>query len=155
MKFSEFNLAITDIETTGLSEIDHEIIENYIHDDDQDLIDKLIIDKSHEWYRQEGISELLQFENMNLGSLLELEIAPYFLQIIKNFIGVKRVIDKENKRSVFYVAGLSEHSTTGAGFYLLTEWSRLCKKFGYETPFLVMLRFEPGNLENWTLVFEK
>ncbi len=77
-------------------EIDHEIIENYIYDNDQDLIDKLIINKSHEWYQQEGISELLKFENMNLGSLLELEIVPYFLQIIKNFIGIKKVIDKEN-----------------------------------------------------------
>ncbi len=76
--------------------IEHEKVESYIDKDDQELIDKLIIDKSHEWYQQEGISELLKFENMNLGSLLELEIAPYFLQIMKNFIGVKRIIDKEN-----------------------------------------------------------
>ena len=87
--------------------IDHEIIENYMDENDQNLIDKLIIDKSHEWYRQEGIAELLEFENMNLGSILELEIAPYFLQTLKNFIGVKRVIDQENPSIVISSTSLS------------------------------------------------
>jgi glycosyltransferase involved in cell wall biosynthesis len=80
--------------------IDHDVIENYILDDDQKLIDELIIKKSHEWYDQDGISEFLKFENMNLGSLLELEIAPYFLEIIKNFIGIKRVMEKENPSEI-------------------------------------------------------
>ncbi len=88
--------------------IDHEKIENYIHENDQNLIDKLIIEKSHEWYKQKGISELLKFENLNLGSLLELEIAPYFLQIMKNFIGVKRVIDEENPSIVISSTSLTQ-----------------------------------------------
>jgi glycosyltransferase involved in cell wall biosynthesis len=87
--------------------IDHQMIENYIEKNDQDLIDKLVIDSSHEWYSQEGITELLEFENMNLGSLLELEIGPYFLQIIKNFIGVKRVIEKENPSNIICSTPLS------------------------------------------------
>jgi len=80
--------------------IDHEIIENYILDDDQKTIDELIIKKSNDWYKQDGISEFLKFENMNLGSLLELEIAPYFLEIIKNFIGIKRIISTENPSEI-------------------------------------------------------
>ncbi len=80
--------------------IDHKKIENYIRENDQNLIDKLTIEKSHKWYEQKGISELLEIENLNLGSLLELEIAPYFLQVMKNFIGVKRVIDKEKPSTV-------------------------------------------------------
>jgi glycosyltransferase involved in cell wall biosynthesis len=88
--------------------IDHEKIENYIHENDQNLIDKLIIETSHEWYKQKGISELLKFENLNLGSLLELEIAPYFLQIMKNFIGVKRVIDEENPSIVISSTSLTQ-----------------------------------------------
>jgi glycosyltransferase involved in cell wall biosynthesis len=87
--------------------IDHQMIENYIDKNDQDLINKLIISNSHDWYRQKGIAELLEFENMNLGSLLELEIGPYFLQIMKNFIGVKRVIDKENPSSILCPTSLS------------------------------------------------
>ena len=94
-------------ETLSQMGIDHQMIENYMHENDQNLIDKLIIDKSHEWYRQEGITELLEFENMNLGSLLELEIGPYFLQTMKNFIGVKRVIDQENPSIVISSTSLS------------------------------------------------
>lgn len=75
--------------------IEHEIVENYIGENDQREIDKFVIDKSHEWYKQEGISDFLQFENLNLGSLLELEITPYFLRIMKNFLGVKRIVEKE------------------------------------------------------------
>jgi len=75
--------------------IAHEKVENYIDINDQNLIDKLVIDKSHEWYEQEGISDFLQFENLNLGSLLELEITQYFLLIMKNFVGVIRIIEKE------------------------------------------------------------
>lgn len=73
----------------------HEKVENYIDINDQNLIDKLVIDKSHEWYKQEGISDFLQFENLNLGSLLELEITSYFLPIMKNFVGVIRIIEQE------------------------------------------------------------
>ena len=73
----------------------HEKVENYIDINDQNLIDKLVIDKSHEWYKQEGVSDFLQFENLNLGSLLELEITPYFLLIMKNFVGIRRIIEKE------------------------------------------------------------
>ena len=85
----------------------HQMIEHYIEKNDQNLIDRLVIDSSHEWYSQEGIAELLEFENMNLGSLLELEIGPYFLQTIKNFIGVKRVIEKENPSNIVCSNSLS------------------------------------------------
>ncbi len=77
-------------------QIKHEKIENYIDTNDEILIDRLIIEKSHEWYKQPEISNLLQYDNLNLGWLLELEFPPYFLSVVKNFIGIIRVIDKEN-----------------------------------------------------------
>ena len=74
----------------------HEKLENYLDKNDEESINKLMLLKSHEWYAQKEISNLLQFENMNLGSLLELEITPYFLGILKFFLGIIRIIDKEN-----------------------------------------------------------
>jgi glycosyltransferase involved in cell wall biosynthesis len=80
--------------------INHEKLENYLDKNDEELIDKLMLLKSHEWYTQKEISNLLQFENMNLGWLLELEITPYFLRILKNFLGIIRIIDKENPLTI-------------------------------------------------------
>ncbi len=76
--------------------IDHEKLEDYFDKNDEELIDKHMYLKSHEWYNQKEISNLLQFENINLGWLLELEITPYFLKILKNFLGIIRIVDKEN-----------------------------------------------------------
>ena len=80
--------------------ITHKKIEDYIDKNDEKLIDTLMLLKSHEWYTQKEISNLLQFENMNLGWLLELEITPYFLKILKNFLGLIRIINQENPSSI-------------------------------------------------------
>lgn len=76
--------------------IEHEQVETYIDKNDQELIDNLVVEKTKQWYKQEGIESLLQFENLNLGSLLELEIPQYFLPIMKNFVGMIRIIEREN-----------------------------------------------------------
>ena len=75
--------------------IEHEFVESYISKEDEQLIDKFMLDKSHEWYQLDSVSNLLQFENINLGWLLELEITPYFLRILKIFLGLIRIINKE------------------------------------------------------------
>lgn len=67
---------------------------------------------------------------------------------------VERIIDHENKRSVFYVAGISELSTVGAANFLMTEWGKLQQKFGNNKNFLVMLKFEPNDYRRWTKIFE-
>lgn len=80
--------------------IEHDKIENYIDNDDQNLIDELSIGKAIGWYNQDGISDLLQYENLNLGCLIEGEFSRYLLQIMKNFVGVIRLIDKENPLTI-------------------------------------------------------
>lgn len=67
---------------------------------------------------------------------------------------VERIIDHENKRSVFYVAGISELSTVGAANFLRTEWGKLQRKFGNDKNFLVMLKFVPNDYRRWTKIFE-
>lgn len=58
------------------------------------------------------------------------------------------------KKTIFYAAGLSEIGTVGAAKFLSTEWRRLYKKYK-KSPFLVMLRFEPTNIRNWIIEFER
>jgi len=68
---------------------------------------------------------------------------------------VERIRDNDTNRNIFYVAGLSELSTTGAADYLIENWRELQNKYGYEKNFIVMLRFEPTDYKKWTIAFER
>ena len=68
---------------------------------------------------------------------------------------VERIVDEKRRRCVFYVAGLSELATAGAVHFLATEWARLYRKYGNNTSFVVMLRFEPTDFRRWSIVFER
>src|SRR5437588_5104754 len=68
--------------------IEHEKVESYIDTQDRNLIDDLTLDRTTGWYKEASISKFLQYDNTNLGWLLELEIVSYFVQTIKSFVGV-------------------------------------------------------------------
>lgn len=83
------------------AQIQHELVENYFESSDENYIDELIVDKSTNWYKDEEISKLLIFENINLGWLLEIEIFSYLAQIIKKFVGITRLFEKECFEEVY------------------------------------------------------
>lgn len=91
----------------------------------------------------------LQWTNQ---TIINVEGVPPLHESTYGFI--ERIIDHENKRSVFYVAGISELSTVGAANFLMTEWGKLQQKFGNDKNFLVMLKFEPNDYRRWTKIFE-
>jgi len=66
---------------------------------------------------------------------------------------VERIIDHQNKRAIFYIAGLSELSTVGAGNFLISNWEKLQQKHGDDDNFLVMLKFEPNDYKRWIVIF--
>jgi len=66
---------------------------------------------------------------------------------------VERIIDHENRRTAFYVAGISELATVGAANFLRTQWGKLQQEFGNDKNFLVMLKFEPSDYSKWTKIF--
>lgn len=68
---------------------------------------------------------------------------------------VERLPDSANERMLFYVAGLSEHSTEGATLYLVSEWANLYRKYGAEKPFLVMVRVDLADSKKWSVILEK
>jgi hypothetical protein len=67
---------------------------------------------------------------------------------------VQRIKDSGDGRIYFYIAGLSELGTVGAADYLINNWHELCRKYGCEKDFLVMLRFNPIDYKKWTIAFE-
>ena len=68
---------------------------------------------------------------------------------------VQRGFEPRTKKFLFYVAGLSEPSTAAAAHYLVTQWRSLHKKYRGDAQFLVMLRHEPPDFRNWSVVFER
>lgn len=68
---------------------------------------------------------------------------------------VERVSDPNADRMLFYVAGLSEFATTGAAYYLASEWRSLERKYSEDQSFLVMLRLQAPDFTKWSVVFER
>ena len=89
------------------------------------------------------------------GDYSEISVAnvPPITDVTYGF--VERIVDHDKKRAVFYAASLGELGTVGGAHFLATVWARLHRKYGNDTPFLVMLRFEPTDYRRWSIVFER
>lgn len=68
---------------------------------------------------------------------------------------VQRIYDTENQRCLFYVAGISDFATAGCVYYLVSNWRKLYKRYGKQTPFLVLLKIDKADNKLWEIVLEK
>ena len=80
--------------------IKHKLVEEYFSEEDKFEIDQLSLKFGTSWYKDEKIKKYLEFEELNLGSLLELEMPSYFFTVLKRIIGRKNVIEKENPNKI-------------------------------------------------------
>ncbi len=80
--------------------IEHKLVEEYFSEEDKNEIDELTLKFTTSWYKDKKIEEYLKFEEINLGSLLELEIPNYFFKNLKRIIGIKNIIEKENPNKI-------------------------------------------------------
>ncbi len=81
--------------------INHTFVEEYLSKNDEELLDNKTIELTTGWYLHPEIKELINFNKINLGHLLEIEIIWYFFQFLKRNLGIKRVLEKENPDEVF------------------------------------------------------
>lgn len=70
---------------------------------------------------------------------------------------IQRIVtdSTECKRSLFYVAGLSERGTIGAANYLLKNWKTLSKKYKNDESFIVVIHFPTDNIDNFSITLER
>jgi hypothetical protein len=68
---------------------------------------------------------------------------------------VQKTIDNKNKRTFFYIAGLSENSTAGSAYFLVKNWEKLSDKYGNDNPFLILLKIDNSNNQLSEIVFER
>jgi hypothetical protein len=89
----------------------------------------------------------------DIPSAILIDDVPDFTDTTYGFI--ERVNDPDADRMLFYVAGLSEFSTTGAAYFLASEWRSLERKYSDDQAFLVMLLFQEPDFTKWSIVFER
>lgn len=90
------------------AQIDHEIIEDFFEPDDEKYIDDLIIDKSTNWYKNDQMISFLEFQDINLGWLLENEIFSYMTRIIRKFVGIIRLLENNSFEHAYCSSSVSE-----------------------------------------------
>jgi len=91
---------------------------------------------------------LMTFANDN--SEIHINDLPNDINPLHSFI--QRRFDQENGRMAFYVAGLTEISTVGAAYYLLTHWRDLYNRYHADQPFSVLISVNATNYKLHTIV---
>jgi hypothetical protein len=71
----------------------------------------------------------------------------------KHFGFVERIVDHEQQKCIFYVAGITEFGTAGAAYYLVNHWRELYEQYGDKKSFLKVLRLSPDNYKNAQVIF--
>ncbi len=81
-------------------EIKHEIIEEYFSNDDQLKLDNLALKLATTWYKQKNLTSFLEYDGLNLGCILEIEIIGYFFLHLKRTLGIIRILEKEQPKKI-------------------------------------------------------
>lgn len=68
---------------------------------------------------------------------------------------VQRIVDRDENVCLFVAAGLSEHATSGAAYYLATEWRQLYRDYRGDKDFLHVVKIDAHDRRNWKLVLRK
>ncbi len=80
--------------------IKHKIVEEYFAKEDITEIDNFSLRLGTSWYKDQRIKGYLEQDEINLGSLLELEMPSYFFKILKRIIGIKKIVEKEKPKKI-------------------------------------------------------
>ncbi len=87
----------------------HEIAENFLSNEDRIKIDDDSIRTTITWYNNPAIKELIIFQGINLGSLIEMELLQYFVQIYGNTAMINKIIEKESPTHIISYTSLNDY----------------------------------------------
>lgn len=90
-------------------QIVHKIGESFLTDEDFLEIDNLTKNASTNWYRNDIIKNHLDFLDINIGNLIEMELHHYFLPIYTNILIVKHIFSKINFRLVISSSNIDNY----------------------------------------------
>ncbi len=81
--------------------IKHFFVEEYITKNDELNIDNKTIELTTGWYLHPNLTKYLEYDEINFGALLEIELIWYFFEYLKRMIGIIRIIENERPKKIF------------------------------------------------------
>ena len=91
------------------NDLKHEIAENFLSNEDRKKIDDDSIHTTSTWYNDQTIKEIITFEGINLGSLIEMELLQYFVKIYGNIITIDKIIENESPSHIVSYTSLNDY----------------------------------------------
>ena len=94
--FSEpkiFTLNYTTHKLLEKNHIDHEIGEFHLTDNDKEIINKMALETTLNWWKNEEIQNLITVHKIILSELIEMELFQYFLTIFKSAKTILKIIE--------------------------------------------------------------
>jgi len=71
----------------------HQLSDDYLNDDELDYIQDTVYGFSN-WYKESEISDLIEYDGINLGELFYLKFSYYLAPILKNFFEIQKITQK-------------------------------------------------------------
>ena len=84
--------------------IDHELSDDYLNDEDLDYIQDLTYRFSN-WYSEPEISNLIEYEGINVGELFYLELSYFLTPILKRIFELQKICQKF--KNPFFISSAS------------------------------------------------
>ena len=73
----------------------HNKLDDYLTNEDEKSIDQKAVDLTINWYKDDKIKKYLEYDGINLGKLLEIELIWYFFEYTKRIGGLIKILEKE------------------------------------------------------------
>ena len=96
--------------------ISHEISDSYLTQTERKTVDDYSVKITSEWYDEEKIKKFLTYRDVNLGSLIEMEVWQYLTPIFKSALEIQKIIEKETPQKIFTYSTMNDYI------------SKICKK---------------------------
>ena len=108
--FSEpkiFTLNYTTRKLLEKNHIDHEIGEFHLTDNDKEIINKMALETTLNWWKNEEIQNLITAHKIILSELFEMELFQYFLTIFKSAKTILKIIENITPDVIIAVTNLN------------------------------------------------
>lgn len=91
------------------NDLEHEIAENLLSIEDRKKIDDDSIHTTASWYDDQSIKKLLNFEEINLGSLIEMELLVFLVNAFGNAKMIDTIIEKESPERIISYTTINDY----------------------------------------------
>jgi hypothetical protein len=81
--------------------IKHYQVEEYISNEDELKIDTKALEFTTKWYKHSKLKKEIEYNGINLGNLVEIELIGYFFKHVKRVVGIIKIVEKEKPNEIF------------------------------------------------------